>query len=135
MELSQRRHDMKEVGMFLNECTACGREQLIFLSQVSAYDDDQPWGRGALHLLVRGPADLARLAGCGVPARSSLIVTARRSLLTYLSRERATRSCGSTVAGQLVDVERVHPESLLAQGVQAGVHRWPGSDGRCPDRP
>ena len=24
--------------MFLNECTACGREQLIFLSQVSAYD-------------------------------------------------------------------------------------------------
>ena len=23
--------------MFLNECTACGREQLIFLSQVSAY--------------------------------------------------------------------------------------------------
>jgi hypothetical protein len=28
---------MKEVGMFLNECTACGREQLIFLSQVSAY--------------------------------------------------------------------------------------------------
>ena len=39
MELSQRRHDMKEVGMFLNECTACGREQLIFLSQVSAYDE------------------------------------------------------------------------------------------------
>jgi hypothetical protein len=28
---------MKEVGMFINECTACGREQLIFLSQVSAY--------------------------------------------------------------------------------------------------
>ena len=25
--------------MFLNECTACGREQLIFLSQVSAYDE------------------------------------------------------------------------------------------------
>ena len=24
--------------MFLNECTACGREQLIFLSQVSAYE-------------------------------------------------------------------------------------------------
>ena len=23
--------------MFLNECTACDREQLIFLSQVSAY--------------------------------------------------------------------------------------------------
>ena len=43
MELSQRRHDMKEVGMFLNECTACGREQLIFLSQVSAYE---PTSRG-----------------------------------------------------------------------------------------
>jgi hypothetical protein len=37
MELSPIRHDLKEVGMFLNECTACGREQLIFLSQVSAY--------------------------------------------------------------------------------------------------
>ena len=24
--------------MFLNECNACGREQLIFLSQVSSYD-------------------------------------------------------------------------------------------------
>ena len=24
--------------MFLNECTACGREQLIFLSQVTAYE-------------------------------------------------------------------------------------------------
>jgi hypothetical protein len=23
--------------MFLNECTACGRQQLIFLSQVSSY--------------------------------------------------------------------------------------------------
>ena len=29
--------------MFLNECTACGREQLIFLSQVSAYE---PTSRG-----------------------------------------------------------------------------------------
>ena len=29
--------------MFLNECTACGREQLIFLSQVSAYE---PTNRG-----------------------------------------------------------------------------------------
>ena len=43
MELSRRRHDMKEVGMFLNECTACAREQLIFLSQVSAYE---PTSRG-----------------------------------------------------------------------------------------
>lgn len=39
MGMSPIRHDMKEVGMFLNECTACGREQLIFLSQVSAYDE------------------------------------------------------------------------------------------------
>ncbi len=43
MGLSPIRHDMKEVGMFLNECTACGREQLIFLSQVSAYE---PTSRG-----------------------------------------------------------------------------------------
>ena len=38
MELFRNRHDMKEVGMFVNECTACGREQLIFLSQVSSYE-------------------------------------------------------------------------------------------------
>ena len=80
--------------MFLNECTACGREQLIFLSQVSAYEETS---RGVVaHFTCWCGAPQTWLASPAADSRSSL-PDPRCFCWPYFSRERASRSCGSTV--------------------------------------